>query len=280
MSQRFSSRAWAILGIGAVVVVGMGLLLAFLGREPGEPEPMITPAISAASDDPVVASVDGRPIQHASWMEAVLLDHVMSGLSGQTPPTPEETLQRLINEDLVLQAFPPEQEPTTAEIESRIAALEQAWGVDDAAVVAALGKAHLNRAALERTVGRLLTVEAGMAALESQGRDGTGWMEEQRASADIVINQEIADVSVPYVPLAQAPTATPDRSPIPTPAATSSFASPISALPTPVPSPVPTIAIPQVAPDFTLDQAGGGTLTLSEQLAQGPVVLVFFQRRG
>jgi peroxiredoxin len=40
------------------------------------------------------------------------------------------------------------------------------------------------------------------------------------------------------------------------------------------------LAVPEVAPDFTLERSGGGSLTLSEQLAQGPVVLVFFQRGG
>jgi hypothetical protein len=35
--------------------------------------------------------------------------------------------------------------------------------------------------------------------------------------------------------------------------------------------------IPQVAPDFTLARADGTMFTLAEQLAQGPVVLVFLQ---
>jgi hypothetical protein len=75
------------------------------------------------------------------------------------------------------------------------------------------------------------------------------------------------------------PTATPFL-PTPVPAATSVPTS----LPTTVSvvepsSPLPTVA-PRAAPDFTLDQFEGGAFTLSEQLAQGPVVLVFFQRCG
>ncbi|MBN1976296.1 MAG: hypothetical protein JW918_02745 [Anaerolineae bacterium] len=62
----------------------------------------------------------------------------------------------------------------------------------------------------------------------------------------------------------------------------------VTSVPTPLPttvavvepaSPLPTIA-PRAAPDFTLDRLDGGAFTLSEQLAQGPVVLVFFQKCG
>jgi len=293
MSQRFSPRIWAILGIGIAVVTSLGLLLVFLGREPGEPDPMITPATRPSLEGPSITTIDGRPIQHADWMEAVLLDHVMSGLSGKPAPSPEGTLHRLINEELILNSFPPEEEPTGDQIEARITALEQAWGVDDATVVTALEGARLTRVAFERAVGRLLTVEAGLEALESQGYDTTEWLEEQRASADIVIDEELTDVPVPYAPIVQPPIASPAKSPIPTPVAETAGLSPVltpvpetadlSPIPTPVPetpSPAPTPVTPKIAPDFTLEQVGGGTLTLSEQLDQGPVVLAFFHRYG
>ena len=282
MNHRISPRVWALLGVGIAVVVGIGLLLAFLGRAPGEPNPMSTPAARSSPDDPVVASVDGRPIQQSFWMEAVLLDQVMSGLAGQPAPSTDETLNRLIDQELVLKGFPPEQEPTAGQIEAQITALEHTWDVDDDAVVTALEQIGLTRAQFERAIGRLQTVQAGLEALESQGHEPTDWLEEQRASADIVINEEFLDIAVPYVPVAQSPTATPEPSPLPTPTPTAapSILSPLPVPATEMPSPDPVVAIPEIAPDFTLEQSGGGTLTLSEQLAQGPVVLVFFQRGG
>jgi hypothetical protein len=75
--------------------------------------------------------------------------------------------------------------------------------------------------------------------------------------------------------------------------------SPLSVLPTPTEPPIeaptdappqsPTpeadppaedLTVPSVAPNFALQQSGGGMLTLSKLLDQGPVVLVFFQRGG
>jgi hypothetical protein len=284
MSQKVSPRIWAILSVGIAVVAGLGLLLAFVARAPGEPAPMVTPETPTPADDPVVASLvfeqKTRSITYSFWQEAVLLDQVMSGLAGQPAPAPAETLQRLINEELVLNAVPPEQPPTAGQVEARIAALEQTWGVGDAAVATALEQVGLARAAFEQAVERLLVVEAGLEALHSQGYDTTAWLEEQRASVDIVLNEELEDVTVPHIPVAESPIATPFTSPLPAPTAESPLPSPSPVVATEAPSPTPALAIPEVAPDFTLERATGGTLTLSEQLAQGPVVLVFFQRCG
>lgn len=280
MNQRVISRLWAVLGLGVAVLAGLGLLLAFLGREPSAPAPTITPITPTPSEDPVVASVDGRPIRYSFWMETILLDQVMSGLAGQIAPTPDETLQRLINEELTLQAFPPEQEPTVDQVEARIAALEQTWGVDDAAVVTALVEAGLDRAAFERATRRLLAVQASLEALQSRGHDSKSWLEEQRASAEIVLNEEFENMAAPVLPSAQSPIATLVTSPLSVPTIESPIASPTPAPAPETPAPTPALALPEVAPDFTLERASGGTLTLAEQLAQGPVVLVFFQRCG
>lgn len=284
MGQAVSPRIWAILGVGITVVAALGLLVAILGRGPGEPAAITPTTLTPATDDPVIASIafdeDARTIRHSSWQEAVLLDQVMNGLAGQPAPAADETLQRLINEELVLHTFPPEQEPTTAQIEARITALEQAWGVDAAAVTTALENVGLSRAAFERAVGRLLAVQAGLEALQSQGYDTTAWLEEQRARAEIVLNQGLKNITRPAIPVVQSPIATPSTSPLPAPTTASPLPSPTPAPATEMPPPTPILAIPEAAPDFTLERAGGGALTLSEQLAQGPVVLVFFQRCG
>jgi cytochrome oxidase Cu insertion factor (SCO1/SenC/PrrC family) len=62
------------------------------------------------------------------------------------------------------------------------------------------------------------------------------------------------------------------------PAATPASVSAPTTAPTAGPaSPLPTSAL-KTAPDFTLERSDGSAFTLSEQLAHGPVVLVFFQR--
>ncbi len=255
MNRSVSTRIWTIVGIGIAAIAGLGLLLAFLGREPTEPPLAITTAVPPQSDEPIAASVDGRAISQSSWAEAVLLDQVLSGLAGQPAPTPDETLWRLIDQELVLQATS-EQELLVEQVEVRIAALQQTWGVDEYAVTAALEGAGLTRAVFEQAMKRLLKVEAGLAILGDQGYDTAVWLEEQRASAEIQVFQDATPLPVSTAPATTIVTAT----------ETPSLTAPLAGLGT--------------APDFTLERAGGGALTLTEQLTKGPVVLVFFQKCG
>lgn len=74
---------------------------------------------------------------------------------------------------------------------------------------------------------------------------------------------------------------TPVMSTIPSPTAPQSVqatATPLMKPPTLTPAPGP--EVPDVAPDFTLNRVNGGTFTLKDQLKEGPVVLVFFERCG
>ncbi len=262
--ERGSSRRWpAIIAAGGGALVFLLLVVVLVTQEVG-PAPLSTPAPTSPSD-PSVAVVNGQPISRNFWLEAVLMDQVMSRLASVPVPEPEETLERLINEALVVQAAPPEETPTDEEIEAYISALEAAWGVNDALVVTALERVGLGRESLERTVVRLLVIQHAQETLEAEGASIEDWLTQERAEAEIVIYEDLADAGNLPDLVMQAMTDLLQPSPAPAPT------------PSPIPSPD---AVLDLAPDFTLQRASEGTFTLSEQLAQGPLVLVFFQRRG
>lgn len=238
---------------GGVAVAVLLLVAAMLSREAAQTAPLPATSVPTSPADPAVATINGQPIGRNFWAEAVLMDQVMSGLAGVSAPAPEETLERLINEVLLIQAAPAQQTPTDEEVEARIAALEEAWGVGDEQVVAALAAVGLEREALVRSVTRLLVVQRAQGALEAEGTSIEDWLVREREQAQIVIYRERMQVNFLPVP----PTAYP------------------SALPTPTPE----LSLSSEL-DFTLERAGGGTFTLLEQLTRGPVVLVFFQRCG
>jgi hypothetical protein len=286
MSQKSSSRIWIIAGTGCLLLAGLLLMLASLGGRPAPlaqatiptptvsptslpptktptPEPSPTPT-EEVIDDPVVASVNGYSINHSVWRKTVLIDQVAGGVSGWAIQPPDAVLERMIEEELILQAVPPEQTPTAEQIEERIAMLEQAWGVNDATMVAALEAVEIDRATFERAIQRVLVLKAAMATLESQGHDFNEWLEEQRESAEILIFEDVATLDISET---QEVIAT-------------QVALPTLPPPTEMPVPTPVLMIPEIAPDFTLERTDGGTFTLAEQLAEGPVVMVFFQKCG
>ncbi len=255
-------KKWgAIAAAGAASLVVLFLLLMMLGQETVRPAAPAATTAPTRPAEPIVVQVDDRSIAVDAWVEAVRLDQVMSQLAGVAAPDAKETLERMINELLLLRALPQER-PGAREVDAYLAALQSQWGASDEQVEAALQAAGLQPADLEQTLERLLMVRRAQEALQAQGVVWESWIAQRRAQADIVYYPERIEVV--------------ERTLMSSPAATATAAV------VDAPSPVPLLTVPPltIAPDFALDRVGGGQLTLSEQLAQGPVVLVFFQRCG
>ncbi len=202
-----------VFGILAVLVIAGGLLLGSLFLL--DQEPQVVPTPTPPPTDVALATVEGEMLGVNFWAEQYRLDQVMSQLAGQASPPPRETLDRLINETLLLQSYRPPDPPTDAEVRQRIAAFQSSWGVDDATLVAHLRAADLPGAVLTQTMHRLLTVEAAQAQLTaSQDQDPSEWMAQRRAEAAIEIDEaRWAELTTMITPAA---------TPLPSPTATSS----------------------------------------------------------
>ena len=284
MKRQIPSQAWTILGVGVIVIVGFVLLLTFLDQGAGPPAASLSHPTPEPTADPVVASVNGKPIQQSAWRQAVLLDQVLSMIAGQAAPPPDDTLQRLINQAIILSAAPPTQTPTSEQVNDMIKNFQDAWGIGEEDLDDALKAVGLTRQIFEQSIQRQITVQASMETLEEQGEDVQAWLEEKREQAETVIHQEHLTLPELANPAIEPSSLSPS---LETPAAaTAIIASPLAtptseATPLPsTPTPALVAAVPETAPDFNLQRAGGDVFILTEQLAQGPVVLVFFQRCG
>ncbi len=272
-------RRLAILAVASgAAIVGLLLITMTLGQETVLSTPLGIVHTATVANDPAVVTVNGRPIGVNEWVETVRVDQVMNVLAGQPAPSPEETLDRLVN-GLLVDEFVSLQQPAEDEVEVQIAAYEAAWGVSDEQVVAALAGAGLEREALLRAVSRALALQQAQSTLQANGTAVDGWLAERREQAEIVYDAE--RMAVALRSLAQMGIVSTAPLPGVTPAEQSIVAPDMSSPDTPPTSPpvLATLALSS-APDFTLPRAGGGTFNLAEQLTQGPVVLVFFQRCG
>jgi peroxiredoxin len=237
-----------------------------------------TPSPNSSRTD-VVASVNGEPVSRSDWQRALALDRAMSALSGQPAPSPEASLQRLINERLVLQdASPTGFTATTNEATMRLQTLLRRWNKDDSALDRVLAEHDLTRDDALEAIRRLLIVEAHLARLGSQDDIGR-WMAEYRQRARVGL---YTSFSVPPTPMVLAPTSPePPSTPLVLAPAGERPAAPASAtaeaksdLAQATPQPLPTAPPEDPAPDFTLPGLDGQPATLSR--FRGRVVVLNF----
>ena len=222
---------------------------------PGRPSGAGTATVTA--DANVVASVDGDPISRAEWQKAVAIDRAMSQLAGQTAPNAEVTLDRLINQRLVLRQVGNKIAASDANATERLASLEQNWRADDAAVDRALASVNLSRQDLLAEIKRLLVVESYL----KQTQDAAGWLAAQRAQAQVGVLTELA--APPVTPTLAAQTAA------------QTLAAQVITTPTPTRNIPFGIAPGQLAFDFSLDDVSGQRIQLSD-LRGHPVVINFW----
>ena len=240
--------------VGIALVGAMIVMLQPSASPPATATPASSPtaAGSSAADSDAVAIVNGQAISRAEWQRVVALDRALSQLAGQPAPAAESTLERLINERLVLQQAGSEPYAIgLPDAESRLAALMQQWGSDDAALDLALSQAGTTRQDLLVTLQRLLVVEAHLNRI-AQTRSPEDWLARLRAGAQVEFRADLAAVAQP-TEAAAAPTAAPTPGP----------ALPIG------------VQTGQQAPDFTLNGPDGVPVRLSD-LRGRPIVLNFW----
>lgn len=245
-------RVSLLLGAGLIGLAGAIFWVGLMPRLVPGPTPAVTSTAVPA------ALVNAEVIPQADWERTTALDRVMSLLAGQPAPDAEATLERLINERVVLQAAAAAGfgfQPGEAEAQARLAALQAAWPADDAAVDGALATAGLTRADLLAEIERLLRVEAYL----QQQPEAAAWLAAQRASARISLLADLApaaaSASVPP------PLVAPAAAPAVVPAATAASL-PVGPLEG------------QLAPDFDLADPNGARTRLSS--LRGRVVAINF----
>ncbi len=260
-----ASRRLPFFAAAFIGALGLLAVLLLLAQSPGSRKPAASPTPHLVKSTPqIVATVDDEPIHLDEWRRTVALDRAMSELVGQLPPDPEETLDRLINQRLILRAAEQAGLPTADEADA------EAW------VVSFLEKAKLEETALEKSlnavgltrddlvgglVPRLMDVERALEALPPDG-DSAAWVADLRGQARVVVFEsvsafEVAGLPVPTAATASTPSLSPDQ-PVTFPSSLSNGPS-----------------VGELAPDFTLTSTDGSMVALLDFRGQ-PVVLNFW----
>ncbi len=235
------------------------------------PKPVSQPAETSsqpatpapAPTDEIVATVNEINISRQTWQKAAQLDAVMSKLAHQPVPTAEETLDRLVNEILVLEQQPDVPAPPAADVSARVDALSAAWNVSEQALDTALAEAKLTRDDLTVRMARLLQVESALGQISQQGTDLNQWLAQARASAEIGVYRALANAAPTPPPVTE------NSPPTPVPVSVAENQ----------PAPPPDVPVGpdpgNAAPDFSLPLLDGGTLALNE-LRGKPAIINFW----
>jgi peroxiredoxin len=254
-----SSHSRRILPFAASMIGAVGLLAILLMlfarpprsvsvREPATPTPHI------------IATVDSEGILLSEWEQAVAVDQVMSLLVGQRPPSPEETLSRLINERLVLKAARAEglPEANRSDAEAWLRGFLTMWNVEEAALEQALAQEGLSRGELtDEIIPRLLQVQEALEKLAPSG-GSEDWISDLRKEARVQILENLT-LSTSLASSSATP-----RAPVDT------AADPVSSSGN---STYPRIG--DLAPGFTLENLAGTPVHLTDYRGR-PVLLNFW----
>lgn len=246
-----------LLIFAVAVFGGLGLLVVLLWLSAQSPRSIRPSPVPPTPTARTVARIDDEPIRIDEWQQAVALDQVMSGLVGQAAPSPEETLDQMINRRLVLReavaAGIPEAQP--AQADAWLANFLTGWDLDEVAFDQALTRAGLSRAELlEEIVPHLLRVQQALQELPP-GDDADAWVAELRDRAKVQVFEKLS-VSLP--PGHAAPPVGPTPEP---------------ALPALTLSAGPRVG--DLAPDFSLPATDGTTMALAD-LRGHPLLLNFW----
>jgi parvulin-like peptidyl-prolyl isomerase len=191
-----------VLWLGVVFAGSLGLL-AILFLLFAQPPQAIAPSPLPPTPTPqVLITVNNDRIYLEEWRQAVALDQALSALLAQPTPSPQDTLDRLVNEHLVLDAA------TEAGIPKADARQAEDWikdfirdhNLSEDALTQALDRAGLTRQQfLQEIVPRLLHVQRALEQLPVSG-DPETWITELRRNANIEMHERLPQSSQPAPP--------------------------------------------------------------------------------
>lgn len=227
---------------------------------PAAPE-ISVPAISAGSED-IVVTVNGTSISGEAWAKATQLDTAMNLLAGRPEPDPEAILDRLVNEQLVLESGFLAPDFSEAAAESRLQQLMATWQVSEPVLADTLDAVGITRPELINRIQHLLAVENVLKQMTEAGTDMNVWLPQTRAEAEIGLGRPIANAMLRPEPEFQTPAEPVEPQP--------SVSAPAPPADLPV-APVPAAA----APDFSLPTLDGQSVSLS-QFRGKPVLINFW----